>query len=95
MKADAALRGDQPRQRKAERRLARAGFADDAECLACAQRQIDAVDGLHMIDDLAQESGLDREPDLHVRALPSPIGFDAIGQQAARRVGSEASRWRV
>ena len=44
------LRRDHPRQRQAERGLARAGFADHAERLAGAHGDVDAVDRLHMID---------------------------------------------
>ena len=43
----AAGRAHQPEQRAAERRLARAGLADQAEHLALVEVEGDAVDGLH------------------------------------------------
>ncbi len=84
------FRRDQPRQRQAQRRLAGAGFADDAERLAGAQLKIDAVDGLHMIDDLAHEPGLDREPDADIGPLhrrPASRHRQAAARRAARRPG--------
>ncbi len=49
-KHDRPVRGDQPQQRQPERGLAGAGFADDAERLALADRDADAVDGLDVAD---------------------------------------------
>ena len=83
-----------PRERQPERRLARAGFADDAERLAGAHGDVDAVDRLHMVDRLAEEALLDRKPDLDVVDPTSP---SAQPHSAAGGLpfGSAASRWRV
>src|SRR4029077_5337668 len=67
---DRAIRGDQPQDREAERGLARAGLADDAERLALAYRDADAVDRLDVPDYAAHHAALDREPDLQL------VGFD-------------------
>src|SRR5262249_26157535 len=53
---DPSLGRDQPHQREAERRLAGAGFADDAERLALAHRDVDAVDRLDVADRAAEEA---------------------------------------
>ena len=87
-------RRDQPQDREAERGLAGARFADDAERLALAHLDADAVDRLDVADHLAQHAALDREPDLQV------VGLD---HDSARRVaaapvaafGSAASSSRV
>ena len=63
---DAPLRRDQPEQRQPERRLAGAGFADDAERLPLAHHDVDPVDRLDVADGAAEEPALDREPDLQV-----------------------------
>ena len=68
-KADQALRGNQPQDGEPERGLAGAGFADDAERLALAHRDVDAVDRLDVADRLAQHAALDRKPDLEVVGL--------------------------
>ena len=52
---------DQPDDRPAERRLAAARLADDAEGLALRDGQIDAVDGAHRPDRVLEDAGLDRE----------------------------------
>src|SRR5690606_13931180 len=44
---DAAVRGIDAGRHPAERRLARAGFADQPQCLAALQGQADAIDGLY------------------------------------------------
>src|SRR5690606_3487882 len=49
---------------EAERRLAGAGFADDAERLAGPNRDVDAVDRLDVADGPPKDPALDREPDL-------------------------------
>ena len=80
-------------QRQAERRLARAGFADDAERLARAHRQVDAVDRLHMVDDACG-----RSPALignqTFMSSPSMNGL-AVSDAGGTPFGSAASRWRV
>ena len=53
---DAPFRRDQPQQRQAERRLAGAGFADDAERLPLAHGDVDAVDRLDVADGAAEAS---------------------------------------
>src|SRR5689334_14344055 len=55
--------GDQPQQRKTERGFAGAGFAHDAQRLALAYRETDAIHGLDMTDDGTEQPALDREPD--------------------------------
>src|SRR5262249_60860210 len=45
----------------AERRLSAAGLADEAERLPRAQREIDAVDGVHLADAPLEDAGHDRE----------------------------------
>ena len=59
---------DQPEQRPPERRLAAARLADQAERLAAADLEVDAVDGLHVADRAPQEPLLDREVLLEPRA---------------------------
>jgi hypothetical protein len=54
--ADRAARGlEQLHDAARHRRLAAAGLADDAERLALAQREGDAVDGLHRGDFLLED----------------------------------------
>src|SRR5690606_37227515 len=62
--SDATLGRNEPHQREAERGLARAGFADDAERLPAADGDVDPVDRLDVADNAAEEAALDREPDL-------------------------------
>ena len=80
---------DQPRQRQAERRLARAGFADDAERLAGAHGDVDAVDRLHMVDDAAEEALLDREPDLMSLPAITVLARSVGVRRRALRLGGE------
>ena len=80
--------------REAERGLAGAGFADDAERLALAHRDADAVDRLDVADGLAQHAALDREPDLQI------VGLDhdrrrRVAAAPDRGFGSAASSARV
>ncbi len=83
----AAVEGDgagaalQPQERHAERRLARAGLADDADRVALAHRQRDAVDGADVVGGAPEHALLDREPDLDVAA-----GDDDGGVLGARRL---------
>ena len=65
---DGALALDQPQQRQAERGLAGAALADDADRMALADIERNAVDRLHVIDHAPQQAGLDREPHLDVAA---------------------------
>ena len=74
---DGPLRRDEPQDGEPERRLARAGFADDAERLAGAQLERQPVDRLHVIDRLAQQPALDREPDLEI------VGLDHDGARSS------------
>ncbi len=71
---DRPFGGDEPQDREPERRLAGAGFADDAERLAGAQLERQAVDRLDVVDRAPQRAGLDREPDLQV------VGLDHDGR---------------
>src|SRR5436190_5637399 len=66
VEADAAFAALEPQQGKAERRLARARFADQPDRVALAQRDADAVDRLHVTDGSAQHAALDREMHLEV-----------------------------
>ena len=74
--------------REAERGLAGAGFADDAERLALAHREADAVHRLDMADGLAQHAALDRKPDLEVVGLH----HDRRVGQRRRRIGLRLGR---
>ena len=79
------LRRDQPRQRQAERGLARSGLADHAERLPGAHVDVDAVDRLHMADRAAEETLLDREPDANVAPFHHrPGAASAFGRRAFR-----------
>ena len=75
------VRRDQPQDGEAQRGLAGSRLADDAERLALAQLDADAVDRLDVTDDLAQEAALDREPDLQI-----------VGLHDDRRVGLRRRR---
>ena len=92
---DRPIRGNQPEQRQPQRGLAGAGFADDAERLALADRDADAVHRLDMADGRAQQPALDRKPDLqivgrHHHRLVGPrrrrIGL-RLGRQQRARIG--------
>ncbi len=73
--------GDQPQDGAPERRLAGAGFADDAERLALAQRDGQAVAGFDVADGLAHQAAQDRKPD-----------FEVLGLENHRRVGLRRRR---
>src|SRR5579862_9174651 len=62
IEANLAGTGDEAQQSEAERGLARARFADDAQRLARAQIEPDAVDGFDMRRGAAEKPGLDRKP---------------------------------
>src|SRR5690348_1164702 len=64
--ADAALAGDEAEESEAQRRLARAALPDNAQRMALAQPEGDAVHRLHMIRDPAEDTGLHRKPDPEV-----------------------------
>jgi hypothetical protein len=57
----ARRRLEQPQQRAAERRLAAAGLAHEAERLAAPHVEIDAVDGLQVAGGALEQALLDRE----------------------------------
>ena len=80
---------DEAQDGEAQRRLAGAGFADDAHGLASAHPHRDAVDRLHMADGLLEEAALDRKPDLDRPGIDDDrcIIGDRIG--AALRLGGE------
>ena len=92
-KADVPLRLGQPQQRQAERRLARAALADDAERGAGAHRERDAVDRLDVAVDPAQHAAADRKPHLDVLALDQ-LRRRGIGRRrpALRLGGEQAAR---
>ena len=91
---DRPVGGDQPQQREPERGLAGAGFADDAERLALAHRDADAVHRLDVADRLAQHAALDREPDLEIVGSQITTGAPGCGG-AGSGFGSAASSARV
>ena len=77
---DGARRGQEPQQRQAERGLARAALADDAQRLALAHGEADAVDRLDVADRPPQQAALDREVDLDVPPLrPRPARRGSAG----------------
>ncbi len=64
--ANATLARNQPQNCQAQGGFARAAFTDDAQRLALGQAEVDAIHRLDVIDGIAQEAFLDREPDLQV-----------------------------
>ncbi|EAQ22895.1 hypothetical protein ROS217_12206 [Roseovarius sp. 217] len=62
-KADLTFRGNQPHDRQRQRRLARAGLADDAQGFARPHAERGGIDCLHMPHGAFQKPLLDREPD--------------------------------
>ena len=80
---DQAVRRDQPQDGAAQRRLARAGFADHAERLAFAELDGQAVAGFDVADGLAHQAAGDRKPH-----------FELVGFQEQRRVGLRRRRVR-
>ena len=89
-KTIAPSRADQPQHREAERRLARAGFADDADASRPRARHADAVDRLDVADRAAQEAALDREPDLDVVGRHDGVARrGSAGGGVALRLGGE------
>ena len=91
-KHDRAVGRDQPQQRKAERGLAGAGFADDAERLALAHREADAVDRLDMADGRAHQAALDRKPDLQIVGSNHDRRFRPRRRRVGLRLGGEQRR---
>ena len=93
VEVDRPGRRDHARQGQAERRLARAGFADDAERLPGADRDVDAVDRLHMVDDLRKKPCLIGNqtlmslPDMTVGAVRSAAGGLPFGSAAEQMAG--------
>ena len=75
----AAGRAHEPEQRAAERRLARARLADQAEHLALVEVERDAVDGLHRAAAAAgearAEAPVQREVDLEVADLDQRLAW--------------------
>ena len=67
LEADRPAARDEPQQRAAERRLAGAGFADDADRLAGPHREIDAVDGADRAAPPARRGRRERDVAAHVR----------------------------
>src|SRR6202040_3445837 len=66
---NAPLRLGQSQQCQAERGLAGAAFADDAESGPAPDRERDAVDRLHISTHPAQPTSADRKPDPDVPSL--------------------------
>src|SRR5215470_1870344 len=69
---DAALALDEPQEGQTERRFAGPALAHDADRVALAYLQRDAVDCLHVIHDPAEHAGLDREPHFDVAPAHHP-----------------------
>jgi hypothetical protein len=89
MPDDAALRGvGEAHDRAAERRLAAARLADDAERLTRLHREVDAVHGAHEADRALEEPRLDREVLLEVGDLEDR----AVGGAVRRRHGHRPDR---
>ena len=65
---DRTFRGGEPQESKTESGLAGTRLADDAERLAGAHPDVDAVHRLDISDGASQQAALDREPDLRRRA---------------------------
>src|SRR5262249_28015591 len=65
--ADGPLAFDETQECQAERRLAGAAFADDAQGLAAAQAEIDPIDRLHIAADATEEAAADGKPDFERR----------------------------
>ncbi len=84
----AARRLDELDDRPAERRLAAAGLADDAERLAAHDRQVDPVHGAHLADRVLEDAGLDREP------LDETLDAEDLVRIAARRDADRRPRRR-
>ncbi len=83
------MRADEPQDREAKRRLARAGFADDPDGLPFADRERDAVDGFHMSDRAAQEPFPDRKPDAQIVGARDHRRGMIGGRRIALRLGCE------
>ena len=69
--------------RAADRRLAAAGLADQAERLALIQRERHAVDGAHLARPAQQHAAEHREPDVQV--LNFEDGSFAMPRRGVRR----------
>ncbi len=83
MEANPALAGNQPQDRQAQRRLARAGLADNPQRLPLRQAEVDPVHCLHMINRTPQQAFLDREPHLEVIHLQQGRAHRVVGRQPA------------
>ena len=100
-----AVRGlAEPDQRAAGGALAAAGLADEAQRLAAADRERDAVDRLHRPDRLLEHAGADREVDLEVLDLDEVVrrcraGLGRAGQRRGHAihpsgwVAQQRARW--
>ena len=86
-----------------ERRLARARFADDAECLAARHGEAHAVDGLHRLGPAGASrnatrrslaSTMHRSCDRSRQGRARPAGRSAHGGRPARRAGPASLRRR-
>jgi hypothetical protein len=79
---DVALAALEPQQGEAQRRLARARFAHQADRVALAQGEAHAVDGFHVTDRAAQEAALDGKVHLDV-VEPQNLLRRRIGRRRA------------
>ena len=86
---DRTHRGDEAQDGEAERGLARARFADDAERLAGAQLERQAVHRLDVVDGAAQQAALDRKPDLEVVGLDDDGRGQVLGRRLALGLGRQ------
>src|SRR5262249_44328943 len=88
----AAGRLEQPQDRAAERGLAAAGLADEADRLAAPDGEVDAVDGLDVRDRLAHHAFLDREVLLDAARLDEDVAASVRAHVAGTAVPVEVSR---
>ena len=86
---DPPLAALQPQQRERERRLAGTALADDPERPTLTDGQAHPVHRLHVRDGAAEESGLDREPHLHVAPVERDGRVRGHGMRAALRLGGD------
>src|SRR5690606_13297372 len=86
---NAPLRWQQAQHGIAERRLARAAFANNAERLAAPDGEIDAVHGLDMSDGAPENASLDGEPDLEVTHVDHGWRPRVAGRRITARFGGE------
>ena len=73
---------DQPQDAAAGRRLAAARFAHQAQGLALADVEADAVDGVNLVDGAREDAALDREVLAQVADLEEVLGDGGMGARS-------------